>query len=32
LYRGRRQLQESLIAYAIDAGFGGVGVPPTPPS
>jgi RNA polymerase sigma-70 factor, ECF subfamily len=23
LYRGRRQLQESLIAYAIDAGFGG---------
>jgi RNA polymerase sigma-70 factor, ECF subfamily len=23
LYRGRRQLQESLIAYAIDAGLGG---------
>lgn len=25
LYRGRRQLQESLIAYAIDAGFGSGG-------
>jgi RNA polymerase sigma-70 factor, ECF subfamily len=31
LYRGRRQLQESLIAYAIDAGFGGVGDAPATP-
>jgi RNA polymerase sigma-70 factor, ECF subfamily len=29
LYRGRRQLQESLIAYAIDAGFGGDASAPT---
>lgn len=28
LYRGRRQLQESLIAYAIDAGFGGDAIAP----
>jgi len=32
LYRARRQLQESLLAYAIDAGFASARGPETPPT
>jgi RNA polymerase sigma-70 factor (ECF subfamily) len=30
LYRARRQLQETLVHYAIDAGFGGASPPSLP--
>ncbi len=32
LYRGRRQLQEALIAFAVDAGFASVATAPAPSS